>query len=453
MTGKAKRPTRNDAPALLADASKQRKTKRRGNGSGTVWWDVAIGKYRWQITLQTLTGGRRKTLNGRAETKTGAVKAMRAALVAHEQGDLQDPNTITVARYAEVWLNRLTTARPRTLALYRQELGYALAIIGGERVQKVTVATMKDLVAGLSRREMAGGLGRGKPMSPRTLGKIVTRLRAVFAEAVTDGIIKVSPMNGVRRQRVPSPAIAPEGRVLDEPQLAQFHALGTLLWQAGLCRLWPALFTALSVGLRRGEVLGLTWAHVELAHGLLRIQQQITGHRGGARVSDLLKTDHARRDIHMPLSLVTLLKQHQAQQRAERTALGLPWTPDSPVFATASGTFTHPDNFNRALSSMVAWSRKGAATVPGRKWNCPPGMIEPLQAIHRDRGALPQLSPHDLRHTYATTALRRGIQLAVVSKTLGHARVSITNDIYRHVLPSEAREQVIDLFTPPDPQD
>ncbi|QFP75411.1 tyrosine-type recombinase/integrase [Deinococcus sp. AJ005] len=74
--------------------------------------------------------------------------------------------------------------------------------------------------------------------------------------------------------------------------------------------------------------------------------------------------------------------------------------------------------------------------------------------MHADGTALPRIAPHDLRHTYATLALRRGVPLAVVSKRLGHAKVSITNDIYRHVLPSEDRAHVIDLFaTPPDPLD
>lgn len=449
MTRKAKPRTRNDAATVLDGAQKQRRTKARGNGNGTVWWDEAIGKYRWQITLQTLVGGRRKTRSGRSETKTGAEKAMRAALVDHARGDLQEPESITVAKYSEVWLSRFTEPEtsPRTVALYRQELGYALAIIGQERVQKVTTASLKDLVAQLSKARMTGGLGRGKSMSPRTLGKIVTRLRAVFAEAVVDDIIKVSPMNGVRRRRVPKPAIAPEGRVLEEAQLTRFHALGTVLWQAGHCRLWPALFAAVSVGLRRGEALGLLWTNVDFKKGVLHIRQQVTGHPGGAQVGPL-KTSSALRDIHMPSSLIVLLEAHQAQQRAERSRLGLPWVPDGPVFATVEGRITHPDNFNRALGQLTDWSQKGAGTVPGRRWNCASELRSAIQGLHADGTALPKIAPHDLRHTYATTALRRGVQLAVVSKTLGHARVSITNDIYRHVLPSEAREQVIDLFGP-----
>jgi integrase len=83
-----------------------------------------------------------------------------------------------------------------------------------------------------------------------------------------------------------------------------------------------------------------------------------------------------------------------------------------------------------------------------------------MQAVHRDHRPgleaivragvkLPEITPHDLRHTYATIALRSHVPVAVVSKTLGHARISITPDINRHVLPSEMKENVFDMFAAP----
>jgi len=47
---------------------------------------------------------------------------------------------------------------------------------------------------------------------------------------------------------------------------------------------------------------------------------------------------------------------------------------------------------------------------------------------------LPPVRLHDLRHASATYALRDGIEMAVVSKRLGHSRQSTTSDIYSHVL-------------------
>lgn len=51
---------------------------------------------------------------------------------------------------------------------------------------------------------------------------------------------------------------------------------------------------------------------------------------------------------------------------------------------------------------------------------------------------LPHTSPHDLRHTFATLALQGGVQLAEVSKVLGHASVEITADTYLHLTPEMA---------------
>lgn len=55
-------------------------------------------------------------------------------------------------------------------------------------------------------------------------------------------------------------------------------------------------------------------------------------------------------------------------------------------------------------------------------------------------------SPHDLRHTDVTLALKRGVPVKVVSKIVGHASVSITLDTYRHVFENEKRAQVVDLL-------
>jgi integrase len=61
------------------------------------------------------------------------------------------------------------------------------------------------------------------------------------------------------------------------------------------------------------------------------------------------------------------------------------------------------------------------------------------------------MTPHDLRHTAATFMLKRKTPVEVVSRILGHARVSITMVIYRHVLDSEKEQSMPDLFDAPLP--
>ena len=53
---------------------------------------------------------------------------------------------------------------------------------------------------------------------------------------------------------------------------------------------------------------------------------------------------------------------------------------------------------------------------------------------------LPIVSVHGLRHTYATLGLRAGTSIKVVSQALGHSTISITGDVYTHVLRDQLDE-------------
>ncbi|BCZ90880.1 hypothetical protein TthAA37_00690 [Thermus thermophilus] len=62
-----------------------------------------------------------------------------------------------------------------------------------------------------------------------------------------------------------------------------------------------------------------------------------------------------------------------------------------------------------------------------------------------ERAGLGRVRVHDLRHTWATLALSRGVPLEVVSERLGHASPTITLGIYRHLLEEERRGWVLNL--------
>ena len=59
---------------------------------------------------------------------------------------------------------------------------------------------------------------------------------------------------------------------------------------------------------------------------------------------------------------------------------------------------------------------------------------------HVRETSLPQIRLHDLRHTHATLALQAGLNPKVVSERLGHASVSLTLDVYSHVIPAMQKE-------------
>tara|TARA_Y100000780_G_C13505527_1_gene347844 strand:+ start:232 stop:549 length:318 start_codon:yes stop_codon:yes gene_type:complete len=58
---------------------------------------------------------------------------------------------------------------------------------------------------------------------------------------------------------------------------------------------------------------------------------------------------------------------------------------------------------------------------------------------------MPHLTPHGLRHQYATAAREAGIEMGIISKNMGHASVAITEDIYAHVTSSVLEEAAIKI--------
>ncbi|GGO28464.1 tyrosine-type recombinase/integrase [Deinococcus humi] len=421
-----------------------KKAKVRGNGEGTVWKEGEV--YRWQVTLGFKTDGKRITRSGRAASKKAAHDAMNKVQADYSRGLIGEPAKVTVAEYAGRWQRRQLQVTPRTANQYGDELAYALEHIGDMRLQDVRPHHMKDLMVTLSRRQMYGGT----VMSPRTQARVLTRLRSVFREAVTDQIIYVNPMEGVRQVKAAWAVSA--GEALDFDQVARLHTLGTALHAAGLCRQWPAIFTAVSIGLRRGEVMGLTWHDVDLERGVLRVRQTRVMGLEEIETGDP-KTVNSRRDIHLPASLVAVLQDHRTAQEKERQAAGSAWAGTGAVFATALGEWTHPDNLKRGVKLLVDWSDPARLEQQMGKrsvWQgVPREKRAALMAAVQAGEKLPSISPHDLRHTFATLALRRGVPVEVVSKVLGHARVSITLDVYRHVMDNERRALVVDLFDAP----
>jgi integrase len=104
------------------------------------------------------------------------------------------------------------------------------------------------------------------------------------------------------------------------------------------------------------------------------------------------------------------------RQLEERLAAGDVWSNDGDlVFTDELGGPVHPDRFSKSFDRIV-----------------------------RD-AELPRIRLHDLRHSYATLALKAGVHPKVVSERLGHSTIAITLDLYSHVaqgLDADAAELV-----------
>lgn len=447
--------------------SKQGKPRVRGNGAGTVY--AYRGQYRWQYR----NPAGEVLASGVCIDKRSAQNALAAVITAQDRGQLASPDRITFAAYVESWLDSSTGPRPNTLRMYRSELAYAVHVLGRKPLRDIKPLDIKSMLHTVSTKRSKSNSNPGRALSTRTLIAIRARVKAVFREAVHDQIIYVNPADAVRRVKGTDDNEESKSVALDFDQAARLHQLGEALYEARIARLWPAVFLAMSLGLRRGEVMALRWQDVDFQTRTLHVRHNLTVDNNVICLGKP-KTRRSVRDIPLPKSAMTILSNHRLKQQAMWKNLELEWNDLTPVFATNTGVFTHPDNLDRALKGIINWSNTGetvrkkatkntnASRLPVQKTVSLERRLERavprehrsmLEAVIRNSPLLPTISPHDLRHTAGTLMLRRGMPLEVVSRILGHAKVSITLDVYRHVLESEKRAEMIDLFPEPEPKE
>ena len=207
--------------------------------------------------------------------------------------------------------------------------------------------------------------------------------------------------------------------------------------------------------------MALRWSDVDLERGEIHIMQGFTSPKGVLEVG-ATKTDGSRRDVLRPPSLKAALERQKAAMLEKAQISGETLRPDAPVFATSEGGYAYPEHLNRSLKFLLSWSHAlelgkrddgtqetsddALERLRNRFRGIPDAHRSRLEAVIKSGTVLPQISPHDLRHTAGTLLLRRGVPIEVVSKTLGHKDITVTYKVYRHVLDSEKRAHAIDLF-------
>lgn len=166
------------------------------------------------------------------------------------------------------------------------------------------------------------------------------------------------------------------------------------------------LFTvALFTGMREGEICGLSWNTVDFINGTITVKQQLCKEKkkGGVHYIAATKNDKSRTLTVAPF-VMDILKRVFREQKEKRFAAGLAWNNEWNLVFT--------NELGRHIVPAVALKRfKAVAKRIGRE----------------------DARFHDLRHTYAVTALQEGDDVKTVQENLGHDTASFTLDVYGHV--------------------
>lgn len=375
---------------------------RRGNGEGSIY-QREDGVWTASVSLG-FRGTRRlrKTLYGRtrAEVRDKLTRALRDV----QQALPLPADRQTVGGFLELWLNDVArhTVRPSTWESYARILRlHVIPDLGRKGLSKLTPQDLARLYSLLLQ----------KGLSPRTAQLAHAVIHRALEQAVRWNQLGRNPADQVdaprpRRQPIEPLTADQATRFLDAAQPDRLEALYVL---------------AVTTGMRQGELLGLRWADVEWTVGTVQIRQQVGRVKGGMAFMEP-KTAKSRRTVALPTLAVEALRRHRNRQLEERLLAGSLWQDHDLVFASRVGSPVERQNLMRRSFWPIL-----------------------------DRAELRRIRFHDLRHTAATLLLTQGIHPKVVQERLGHATISVTMDVYSHVMPNlqqEAAQKLDKLFSP-----
>jgi integrase len=366
--------------------------KKRGNTAGQI---IPRGEDTWLVRVfmgRDGDGKRRylnKTIRGK---KKDAQDYLSNTLAAISAGTFVEPSPLTVKEYLAKWLN--TAARPRVSE--RTFTGYSYLIT--QYLEPALLSGMKlSDMRPLNIQQLYGDM-QARGLSARTVRYLHAVLNSALRQAVKWGMLARNPAEAVelpKQSRKEMSALSPK-------EAAEF------LKAAAQDRFGVLFAFALATGMRPEEYLGLQWKDVDLERGTVTVRRALVWREKGGWYFGEPKTARSRRSIPLPASTVRALAEHKRKQAEERLKMGPDYQQHDLVFATAEGGPLAPRNLKRRHFRPIL-----------------------------ERAKLPlDFRLYDLRHSCATLLLAAGEHPKVVSERLGHATVTLTLDVYSHVLPT-----------------
>jgi len=297
---------------------------------------------------------------------------------------LPDTELACIEQFADaLWMERGVSEN--TLAAYRNDL----AGLAGWQLQhdsRLLNATRSDLLGYLAQRVADGA-------RPRTTARLLSSMRRFYRYQLREGRIAEDPSLRIDTPRIGRPLPAS----LSEDDVESLLAAPDIATALGL-RDRAMLELLYACGLRVSELVGLGQEHVNLVQGVVRLT-------GKGRKERLVPMGEEASDW---------LSRYLQSARPEFAVAN----DDGHIFLSRRG---------RGMTRQTFWHRL-------REYAVKSGISKPI-------------SPHTLRHAFATHLLNHGADLRVVQMLLGHSDLS-TTQIYTHV----ARERLKDLHAQHHPR-
>lgn len=392
---------------------------KRGNGEGSIYpyRNGGFAAYVWVTTPD----GRRKRKYVYGKTRPEVHDKWLKLHAEAKKGPMPTRHR-TVAVFLDYWLESIVKPNLAPLSYVSYEGCARLYIVphlGTKRLDRLAVrdvrewltklantcqccAQSKDAKRAPSRRKCcAVGKCCESYASRRVIQAARDALRAALTHAVAEEEIAKNVASLVkvpkpRRRRIKPWSVAEAGQFLADTANRDDH-------------LFAAWVLVLSLGLRRGEVLGLTWDSIDFENGELYVDHQIQ--RAGREILHReTKTEESDDFLPLPALCLKALRMREAQQSGDRKAAGDLWqNAHGLVFTTKYGTPIEPGNLSRMFALRAR--RAGLRLIPLR----------------------------NTRHTCSSLLVALGVHPKVAQRILRHSQIAMTMEVYAEASDEEVR--------------
>lgn len=408
--------------------AERKRRKRNANGQGGVY-QRTDGRWEAKIFVDA-PDGRRKRISVYGDTQQETLNELTRILDQQRRGIPVVTTTMEVAEYMTYWLENIAepSIRRTTYASYEGDVRlHIIPGIGKRKLKSLQPAEVRAWLTGLqslcqccAQGKDAKRASKGKArccalqpakcckdvLSSSSIQHILRVLRAALQDALDEELLNRNVARLVQLRVTDKRNV----RAFTVPEAVRF------LKTAQAHRLYALWAVALSMGLRRGEALGLGWRDVDLDSGLIKIHRALHRVDGQLQLEDV-KTEGSAGLLPLPPPLVAILESHRRRQMKERLAAGPSWRDTGLVFTTATGGPIEPRGVNRMFSSLCK------------------------------KADVPRIRVHDLRHSCATLLFTMGVEAATVQKILRHSSISVTTGTYVEVIESVKRDALDSMGT------
>ena len=354
-----------------------------------------LGKNRYRFIVNVGSGDSRKRYTKTIEHK-GGKKELKKLYEAFENEIRRNPSSdITVQQVIDAYLEhcKVLGRKAETINGYKKCEKRLQPSLKSLKAVKCTPLHIDKEIASMAQQRL----------SAKTIKNTIGFLSASFRYAIKTGQLKENPCDKATLPKEEHKEV----RILHKEEIMPFlDAIATAPIDDRV-----AYMLALFLGLRRSEILGLKESDVDIINGMLSVHN--TRHRvDGVDYDSDTKTERSTRVLALPDILIVEIA------RLLETHRRLPY----------------------GHCSYLIQNGYGEVYSPG----C---LTQRLRRLQEEHG-LPLVSLHKLRHTYASLLNESGVDMAQISRQLGHSNLSTTQNVYTHILrsPSQSSRGIADTI-------